>query len=94
MNVQRAGDDYSVYIFHVEQTAVIVEGLNAGHFAFRLVTATAVDVGHGYEFNSVDTSHLPQQVVAAIAHANHSHAHAIVRAEHGRSWIRQHGGCS
>ena len=33
VNVQRAGDDDGVDIFHVEQAAMIVEGLNAGNFA-------------------------------------------------------------
>ena len=34
VNVQRTGDDDGVDIFPFEQAAVIVEGLDAGHFIF------------------------------------------------------------
>ncbi len=91
VNVQRAGHDDAVDIFHVEQAAVIVESLNAGHSALRLVAAAAVDVGHRHQFDAMQRENLPQQIVAAIAHADHAHANAVVRAQHVRSWIRQHG---
>ena len=94
MNVQRAGHDDSVDVFHVEQAAVIVESLDTRDFILRLIAAAAIDIGHGHEFHAVNRANLPQQVVAAIAHADHAHADAVVRAQHLGSWIRQHGGRS
>jgi hypothetical protein len=77
-------------ILHVEQAAVIVESLNAGHSAFRLIAAAAVDVRHRDKFDSPQRQHLPQQIVAAIAYANHADADAVVRAQDGGCWIGQH----
>ena len=94
VNVQRAGHDDGVDIFHVEQPAMIVECLNAGNFALRLVAAAAVDVGHGHEFHTLHRTNLAQQIVAAIADADHADANAVVRAQHGGSWIRQDSGRS
>ena len=34
MNMERAGDDDSIDVVHVEQAAVVVEGLNAGTLLF------------------------------------------------------------
>ena len=45
VNVQRAGDDHAIYIFHVEQAPVIIEGLNAGRHLPGLVSPPRVDVG-------------------------------------------------
>ena len=60
VTVQGAGHDDGVDIFHVEQAAIVVEGLNVGNLAFRLVAAAAVDVGHGYEFDVGDGTNLTQ----------------------------------
>src|SRR6266567_5386071 len=94
VDMQWAGYDHSVNVLHVEQAAVIVEGLNAGQFVLRLVAAATVDVGHGHDFHVVDRTNLPQQVISAIAHTNHADPDAVVRSQHGGGWICQHCGCS
>src|SRR5258708_32293441 len=70
---------------------MIVKSLNTGDLFFRLIAAAAVDVGHGHEIDARDRANLPEQIVAAIAHADHAHPDAVVCAQHGGSWIRQHG---
>lgn len=92
VNVERTGHDDGVDILHVEQAAVIVEGLDARHFALRLITAAAVDVGHGHQFSAVNGANLVQQIVAAVAHSDHPHTNAVVRTQNCRSRIREHGG--
>src|SRR5260370_35717046 len=86
VDMQWAGYDHSVDVLHVEQAAVIVEGLNAGHFALRLVAAAAVDVRHCHDLHAVDRTNLPQQITPAIAPANHAEADAVVRSQHGGRW--------
>ncbi len=49
VDVQRAGYDDAVDVFHVEQAAVIIERLDVRNFALRLIAPTAVDVGHHYK---------------------------------------------
>ncbi len=94
VNVQGTGHDDGVYIFHVEQPAVIVKGLNARDLAFRLVAAAAIHVCHRHKFDAMDSANLPQQIIAAVAHADHADADAIIRPQHRRGWIRQHRSCS
>ena len=52
VNVQRAGDNDAVDILHIENSAIIIEGLNAGHFTLGLVAATAVHICHRYKFDA------------------------------------------
>ncbi len=92
--MQRTGHDDGINVVHVEQAAVIVKGLNARNLAFRLVAAAAVNIGHGHEFHAVNPANLPQQIVAAIPHADHADADAVVRPQHGRRRIRQNRGCT
>ena len=90
VNVQRTGNDDPVDIFHIEQAAVIVESLDAGHPALGLVPAPAVNVGHGHQFDVRHVENLPQKVVAAITDADHADAYAVIRPQHSGSWISQH----
>ena len=80
VNMQRAGHNDRIYVLHVEQAAVIVEGLDAGHFALRLIAAAAVDIGHSHHFSVMNGANLVQQIVAAVAHTDHAHADAVIRA--------------
>jgi hypothetical protein len=90
MAVQRAGHNYSVNIFHIEQPPVIVKRLNAGDAALGLIAAPAINISHGNNFNVMHAENLPQQIIAAITHANHADANAVICPEHSRTRIRQH----
>ena len=61
---------------------MIVGRLNARDSVFRLIATAAVDVRHRHYLDAVHGKNLPQQIISAIAHANHANANAVVRSQH------------
>ena len=87
MNVQRARDDHAIDIFHVEQATVVVQRLNTGNFALRLIAAAAIDICHGDQIDIRHFDDLIEKVVPAVANTDHPDPNAIIRAQRTRGWI-------
>jgi hypothetical protein len=88
MNVQGAGDDHAIDIFHVEQATVVVQRLNTGNLALGLIAAAAIDICHGDQIDIRHFDDLIEKVVPAVSNTNHSDPNAIVRAQRTRGRIR------
>jgi len=72
-------DDHAVEILAVEQCTVILEDLPLSlAFGSGIVAALQPAVGHGHHFSF--PGQLVDEQIAAVAHADHTHADAVVGA--------------
>src|SRR5439155_16413810 len=74
--------------------AMIVEGRNVRHLLFHFSKSAAVNVRHSHYLNVRNRHDFFQQVLAAVAHADHANAHSVISAEHTRGRVRKKYGRS
>src|SRR5713101_9369799 len=91
MKVERAGNDDAVQVFHLEQAAVVVEGLDARRHLPGLIPSAAVHVSNGHQLGVWEREQLFQQILPAGADANHADPDAIICAKYARRGSKEGG---
>ena len=86
VRVQRAGNDDAVNILYVKQPPVIVKCLDIRRSVFGLLTPPGINIRDRGHLDIRNLQDLFQQFSPAPANTDHSHAHAVVRAQHSRRW--------
>jgi hypothetical protein len=90
MGVQRTGYDHCVNILPVEQTSVIVKRYDTRSEFSRFVMTTTINIGHRNDFNVREGDDLFEQILSAVANANHAHADTIICTQ-DTSGVDEHG---
>src|SRR5579884_4266367 len=73
---------------------MVVVGDDVGNFSLYFIEAPTINVSHRNHVDVRDGKNLLEQILSAIADANHSHPDAIVSAKYARRWISQKSRCS
>lgn len=92
MGVQRAGYDHCVNILPVEQTSVIVKRYDTRSDFSRFVVTTTINVGDCNDFHIWEGDDLFEQLLSAVANANHAYADTIIGTQ-DTSGVGEHGRC-
>ena len=82
VNVQRTSYDHTINLLLVEQTAVVIVGLDVRNHGFRFGEAARIDVGHCDQVDIRYGDNLFQQLAAPPADTNHADSYTVVGAEH------------
>src|SRR5260370_5254179 len=93
VDVERAGYDNSVDVFHIKHATVIIKCLNAWRHLFGFVPPLRVYICDGHQLTARHFHHLFEQFLPAAAYTDHPHTHPVIGAEHSRRWINKHCRC-
>ncbi len=89
VHVQGTGDQHGIDVLHIEEAAMVVVRLQAGHDASGFVIPALIDVGDSHHLYVRNCYNPSEQFLPATADADHAHANTIIRAQHlGR--VHQH----